>query len=192
MIQQLSKPERFVNYLEKLADSDDRGPLAMLRRGLGKEPGTVVELYPYVAQWVSVDAPRREENAYYLVAALFGLYSVRCKKDESKPNPRFTNFGASYAQLKKDAHGNDQTASVERRFVGLLNCHGEDMPDHLRHGVGLLSSRAVPIDWVRLLNDLRNWDNASRVVQRNWARAFWASESSIDGDVHIGDSPATV
>ena len=192
MAQPPSRQERFIAYLESLADREDRGPLAMLRRGLGKPPGTVMEMYPYVAPWVPDNAKRREENAYYLVAALFGLHPLNWRIDKSRPAYHPTNFGASYAQLKKDADGNDRTTSAERRFVGLLNCHHDDLPDHLRHGVSLLSSRNIPVDWARLLSDLRHWDDPDRYVQRNWARSFWTSELSTDVGTDTRDSSTTV
>jgi hypothetical protein len=35
----------FIRYLVSLAERDDRGGLAALRRGLGQPPGTVAETY---------------------------------------------------------------------------------------------------------------------------------------------------
>jgi CRISPR system Cascade subunit CasB len=55
----------------------------------------------------------------------------------------------------------------------LLNSHVDELSRHLRHAVGLLKSREVPVDWVQLLHDIPRWDYPSRRVQRDWARAFW-------------------
>ena len=68
---------------------------------------------------------------------------------------------------------------AEKRFVALLNCHQEDLPDHLRHAVSLLRSKEIPIDWARLLRDLRWWHREDKRVQRDWARAFWGRTSNV-------------
>jgi CRISPR system Cascade subunit CasB len=70
--------------------------------------------------------------------------------------------------------------AVERRFVALLNAHPEDLDKHLRHAVSLLKAHEIPVDWLRLLGDLRGWGNPERYVQRNWARAFWGGRQDAD------------
>jgi CRISPR system Cascade subunit CasB len=74
--------------------------------------------------------------------------------------------------------GADNRPSVERRFVGLLNCHADDLDKHLRQAVGLLKSKDIPIDWTRLLHDIQGWIWESRNVQLAWARAFWGQATS--------------
>jgi CRISPR system Cascade subunit CasB len=153
--------DRFVSHLEKLQRQDDRAALARLRRGLGKEPGTAPETYPLVQPWLPDNLPRWREDAFYLVACLFA----------SHPEPGGSgNLGASFARL---AAARD-SASIEQRFVALLNCHADDLPGHLRHAVSLLTSSAVPVDWRQLLRDVQRWGHPSRSVQRQWARQFWA------------------
>jgi hypothetical protein len=44
--------ESFISYLESVLKRDDRAILAHLRRGLGKEAGTAIEMFPYVAPFV--------------------------------------------------------------------------------------------------------------------------------------------
>ena len=67
------------------------------------------------------------------------------------------------------------SGGVERRFVALLNCRAEDLPDHLRQFISLLKTNDMPIDWAQLLRDVIRWDY-DEDVQRNWARAFWAAD----------------
>ena len=70
----MTEPHPFVSYLEGLRE--DRGALASLRRGLGRPPGTVADMYRYVVRWLPDDAPRWREDAYYLIAALFAYHAV--------------------------------------------------------------------------------------------------------------------
>lgn len=165
------KYERFVTYLEELERKEDRAALAALRRSLGKSPGEAADAHRFVlpfnpAVW--------EEPAYYLVAGLFALHPASWRKEEGDKQP--TNFGASFAWLRSKTDSD----SIEKRFVALLDCHEDDLGEHLRHAVSLLQSQEIPVDWVRLLKDLNNWNHEDRFVQRNWARAFWAGGQTAD------------
>ncbi len=162
---------RFVRHLEALADPENprgRAALAALRRGLGKEPGSIAEIHQYVLPALPAGLSTREEDRYYLIAGLYASYpGANWRSDD--PTSR-TDLGASFAR----ARGEDGGESVERRFVALLNCHEEDLPYHLRHAVSFLGARQVPIDWARLLVDIESWGHEERFVQRAWARSFWA------------------
>lgn len=162
---QPGKGQQFISYLKELADKEDRAALAALRRSLGKSPGEAADAHRHVLRF---KPEQRDEWAYYLVAGLFAMHpeSWPHKEDDN----RLTNFGASFAWMKSQA---DNDSSIERRFVALLDCHEDDLPEHLRHAVSLLRSKEIPVDWLQLLRDLRNWNHEGRFVQRNWARAFW-------------------
>jgi CRISPR system Cascade subunit CasB len=172
---------KFIGHLEKLVKEQDRGALAALRRGLGKPPGTAREMDRHVLPYLppesglSASAREKRENAYYLVGALFAYWHQ--VKDSVAKNPT-ENMGASLRALvdKEVVDGGDRDDAkkrVEKRLVTLLNCHQDDLPDHLRHIIGLLKSKEIPINWLQLLNDVQNWQRESRDVQRQWARKFW-------------------
>jgi len=150
----------FVTHLEELRDRQERGALAALRRGAGSPPGTVAAMYPHILPWVP--HTRWVEDAAYTIGSLFPL--------NTQPGGR-GNLGGALSQLPR----ND---SLEKRFVALLNCHRDDLPERLRQAVGLLKSKEVPVDWRRLLRDVLGWDHQSRFVQQQWAREFWRSSLS--------------
>lgn len=162
----MNSEERFISYLESLVQRQDRGALAHLRRGLGKPPGGAPEMLRYVVPYLPDLPSRRQEEAWYLVAALFAFWHQG--KDALTPNPP-ANLGASLARMV-DAHNED---SLDRRLTALLKSHPEDLPQHLRQVVGLLKSKDIPVDWRQLLKDLLNWDHPEFRVQRKWAQAFW-------------------
>ncbi len=167
--------ERFIAHLEKLRDQEDRGALATLRRGLGRESGTTPAMYPLVIPWVPTHP--FVENAAFLMAALFALHP--------QPGGQGT-LGSAFAQVASFS------ASVEQRFVALLNCHRDDLPDHLRHAISLLRSKEIPVDWKRLLRDVLAWDHDSRYVQRNWAREFWRSAQGPPDSSHIDEEEPAI
>ena len=175
---------RFAEYLRKLADDENRAALAALRRGLGKRPGEVSDPCPYVDPWLAPNASAGDEEAHYLVAALFGLHQHYWPAGDGERGP--TNLGASLATLQESG----SKAAVERRFIALLNAHREDMPQHLRHLVGLLKAKDVAVDWAQLLHDVRGWDHPRRAVQREWARAFWRQASAGEASPALEGSPS--
>jgi CRISPR system Cascade subunit CasB len=120
-------------------------------------------MHRYVAGWLTDrDGPWGEER-FYLVAALFGAHPSAVT-----PGP---GFGATCRQLQIKRP--DAAAGIERRFVALLSADAPALRIHLRHLVALLSAGQIPVDWARLLTDLRWWPHSARRVQRQWARQFW-------------------
>jgi CRISPR system Cascade subunit CasB len=159
--------ERFVDYLNGLVTDEERAALATLRRSLGKPAAEAAEVHRYILPRVPKNASEWDEDAYYLVGGLFALHQINWQSNAERPQA--TNLGASFAWLAREI----ESDSIEKRFVALLNSHGDDLPTHLRHAVSLLKSKEIPIDWARLLRDLRGWNREDRRIQRNWARAFW-------------------
>jgi CRISPR system Cascade subunit CasB len=158
----------FIAYLQSLAEKQERGALAALRRGLGQPPGTVAETFRYVEPWLGERRSATREAAFYLLASLFALHPMSTNQG---------NMGAHLAQTRPEG-GED---ALERRFTALLAAHIEDLPYYLRQAVSFLKSKEVPINWNELLWDLQNWDerrdDPRRSVQKKWASAFWGRPS---------------
>ena len=156
----------FVEYLESLRD--DRGALAALRRGLGQPPGTVASMYPYVVPWLPEDVPRRQEQVYYLIAALFASH------------PKEGGAGNLGVPFRRVRDKQPDATAIERRFTALLAARPDDLEGYLRQAVSYLRSCEEPIDWHRLFADVRAWGNPDRYVQRQWASAFWGRAQKSD------------
>jgi CRISPR type I-E-associated protein CasB/Cse2 len=185
-----TREQAFAAFLERLNKKQDRGALADLRRGLGKPPGQAAEMHRYIVPWLSASEATPyvtwREEVYYLVASLFALYPESTWPPGQDPGYQ-RNLGASFAQLEQTSNqgrqeDGKQTSPVERRFVALLNCHADNLQDHLRHAISLMKSTKppIPVDWAVLLSDLVWWDSDSRRVQRQWARAFWGRIPSTE------------
>lgn len=157
----------FIGRLETLAKREDRGALAALRRGLGKPPGAVPEMAPYVEP--AFDGAPDEA---YIVASLFGLHPHH---DRSERQAR-RGLGSDLRALRTSADGEDPGAV--RRFTALLDANREAVPEHLRHLVKLLRARTgdAPIDYLQLFYDLRDWDDTGHRVQKRWSSGFWGWE----------------
>jgi CRISPR system Cascade subunit CasB len=155
----MSEAHPFVSYLEGLRD--DRGALAALRRGLGQPPGTVASMYRYVVPWLPDGAKPSQEAACYQIAAFFAYHPEA---------GGVGNMGDHFGRTRSPQ--GDDTA-IERRFTALLGAHSDDLPLYLRQAVSFLRSKEIPINWHQLFHDLRRWGYQSRIVQKDWARAFW-------------------
>lgn len=173
----MSTPTRlehnFITHLVSLTDGtqrDGRAALAALRRGLGKPPGTAAETFPIVAPFAP-DGPGWDADCYYLVGSLFAAHPQNWANPDG--NDRRTNLGASLRRATRDSGG------VEAALVALLNSEREELPERLRHSIGLCAAAAVPVpvDWAQLLHDLRYWSSDRRDVQRRWATSYWKSET---------------
>lgn len=193
MDKQATAAATFVGVLRRFVETKDRAALAALRRGLGRPPGTVAETYPYVVPYLpdpeTFPGSRRQyerfERAAFMVASLFASHHEA--QWEPVDGGRSNNFGASWGLLARRR----SAAAVERRFMALLRCRENEIFDHLRHGVNLMRSEQVPVDWQRLLLDLPHWSNPDRVVQRSWARTYYLTLGDTAGsEEQAGDQLA--
>lgn len=152
---------RFIHYLLELSQGQQRGELAVLRRGLSQPPASDMAMYAYVARFIPEKLRGSyAEKVYYLIAALFAYHPL---------NTLQGNFGAHMHAAVSEAN----QEATERRFVVLLNAHVDDLPDYLRQAVSYLKSKDVAINWETLFKDLQQWSHPDRFIQRRWANSFW-------------------
>jgi CRISPR system Cascade subunit CasB len=156
----------FIGHLLSFAKegNEDRGALADLRSGLGKEPGQMARVHKHVVPWLP--ERRYDDRWYYVTAALFGSFP--------KHRGGFS-VGRAFKPLR------EKSDSMEARFVALLNAHPDDLDDHLRHAVSLLKANEQSIDWFRMLEDLLQWDHPEGHVQLRWARDFYGGQPVAAG-----------
>jgi len=180
------RQKEFIGYLLSLANEgkEDRGALADLRSGLGKEPGEMSRVHKYVVPFLP-EARRREDRWYYVTASLFGLHPAhkgRVKHEKNgKPWWEVWTLGRAFRPLAFPPNG-PKKDGMEARFVALLNAHSDDLDDHLRHAMRLLESSNQPLDWFELFEDLLHWDEPGGPVQLKWARHFYKGALASDPD----------
>ncbi len=186
---------RFISRLLMLGEqkaggreAGQRASLAELRRGLGRPPGAAPGAYREVLTLLDGrGAGDRFEDACFQVATLYALYPHNSGTPRSGEQRRDRNLGHSLGFLSRK---DERKQGAGRRMIALLNCHEDDLPEHLRHAVSLLRADDGPIDWRQLLRDLRGWPDDDRHVQRAWARGFWGSGEEAPTDT-TGDTSTT-
>lgn len=167
-----------VEHLQELARREDRAALAALRRGLGKPPGTVAEMAPYVEPFFA-GAP----DEAYIIASLFGFHPHHRRIEYEAGHPVLRRgLGTDLRPLKRREDGEDDPG-IARRFIALLDSDRDALPEHLRHLLALLKARLAdhPIDYIQLFWDLRDWDTPDRRVQKRWASGFWSRDQQTPG-----------
>ncbi|MCL4560031.1 MAG: type I-E CRISPR-associated protein Cse2/CasB [Chloroflexi bacterium] len=163
MTEKIVETHPFIAYLQSLAEKDDRGALAALRRGLGQPPGSAAEMFRYVEPWLPERRFAGLELIYYLIASLFAYY------------PESAGAGNMGTHMRQASTEGGEEA-IERRFTALLAADLEDLPGYLRQAVSFLRSKNVLINWDQLLRDIQDWDREDRRVQKHWASAFWSKQ----------------
>ena len=171
---------------ELRADSNEsrvRAQLANLRRGIGRKPGDMPELWGMLfaempEEMLSQNGqPTREEWAVYTALTLYALHQQGFKiskqnmHEAGKPENR---LGRAVARLVKDEE-NDRDR-IARRFNAFATA--DDMltaAHHLRGLIQLLRAEEIPLDYVHLAENLYDFQNPDfrPNVRLEWGQDFY-------------------
>jgi len=148
--------------------------LAALRRGVGKEPGTVPAMWRFYSTLDESGRVTAELAAEHLALTLFALHQRSLAEPVHRQG---VGLGTAVANLRDSGRFSEE--AVERRFVAAAMAESlGELGVHLRGLVSLL--RALPqqgLDYNRLYRDLLDWQRPSRraAVRRRWGGQFYAS-----------------
>lgn len=148
--------------------------LARLRRGVGKQPGEVLELLEYTVSeelWPGPDdEPGPEEQAVHVAMTLFAVH-------QQSRGERMHRRGRGLGVALRSLHTGDQRTLPDpllRRFrmLGTADSFPE-LTHHLRGAVQLLRVGGEPLDYGLLADQLATWQRHGRSgVQLTWGRQF--------------------
>lgn len=157
--------------------SGGKARLANLRRGAGKEPGELPELWGAFLNEIpeelisSNGRPSRGEWAIYLSLTMFALHQQGNSESVHAEN---ISLGKA-ARLLIDEPTDNERERVLRRFGPVVTA--KDMPEfshHLRSMVQLFSSKGIKLDYVRLAEDIYYFQTGNRKrVQLSWGEDFY-------------------
>lgn len=160
--------EDFVASLTKVCA--DRGHRAVLRRWWSE--GTRHYAYPVLGKLFALDDERKT-----LVAALYAVHS----KDSAPAHVSGANsIGSAALKLAGGSISANGFDSMEKHFRRLLAADDlDDLGQQLFRMVKRLerASPSIPLDYARLLGDLRQFRNNPEAVKTRWAIAFWQAPS---------------
>ncbi|MGW8989122.1 type I-E CRISPR-associated protein Cse2/CasB [Streptomyces zhihengii] len=150
--------------------------LAVLRRGLGRPAGTVLEMFPFYTCPVDDFAARRgevsaEQEAEHIALALYGLH----QQSQQQPMHR-DGIGLGRAMLALRRHDHTSEAAVDTRFQQAFSTTSTAaLQQRLRGLVTQLKDIKQPLDYDQLIVDLHDWRRPERRtrVRRKWGLDYY-------------------
>lgn len=154
--------------------------LAALRRGIGREPGSVPEMWPYYTTLNADGAITDGLRAEHLALTLFAIH----QQSQSQPVHRDgVRLGTAVLALRRSDKFKFNPEAVDRRFGAAATATSlTELANHLR---GLITQirglRSQPgMDYTQLFHDLRVWQSPERrtTIRRRWGAQYfvWTSE----------------
>lgn len=170
----------FVYSKIKQLDTDTpwaRGMLAKLRRGVGKTPSELPELWTLTLAdmpeaWYSRNGEAsKEQNA---VHAALTFYALHRQGKQNSVNVGKDSLGAASARLVNPDKNN--LDAVKRRFDAVVTAIGFlELCHHARGLVQLLKDKDIYLDYPRFSNDLLDYQHPHLAsgVRLRWGQDFY-------------------
>lgn len=145
--------------------------LAALRRGIGREPGSVPQLWPYYTTLTDDGRLTPALVAEHHALTLFGVHQ------QSQPQlVHRDRIGVGSAVLALRTSGAASQDAVDRRFGAAATAVTVDeLAVHLRGLITQLRGIRQPLDYTLLMKDLRAWStpDGAASVRRRWGGQYF-------------------
>ena len=164
-----------INYKDT---SGGKARLARLRRGAGRVPGEIPELWGEFLngmpeKFISRNGePTREEWAIYISLTLFALHQ---QGNTNSVNCKGKSLGRAAAELMSE-NTDEERERVLRRFGPVVTAKDIfELSHHLRCLIQLFSSKDISLDYEMLAEDLMwfQFDDKRKNVQLRWGQDFY-------------------
>lgn len=165
--------KRRIEYLSGIADQGTgKGMLANLRRGIGKEPGELPELWGMIFEKMPdeiIDAAGAEWAVYTALT----LYALHQQGKTENVHADGISFGTAARALVQNEDDRDRI--LKRLNLVATAPAPKDLAYHLRGIIQLLKGTEARLDYARLAKELyqfRDPEKANR-IRLSWARDFY-------------------
>lgn len=174
----------FVKYkIKQLSESQKestvKSTLAKLRRGIGKMPGSMPELWDTTLNDLPEalagkgDNPTIGEWAVHTALTLFSLHQQGkdIKKQCMSQDESFIGIA-----VRNLIHSDDDEKRIKRRFDAAATSDNiEEISHHLRGLIQLMKAESIPLDYSRLAEDLYRFQfpESRDSVRLQWGRDFY-------------------
>lgn len=161
--------------------------LAELRRGIGKAPGEIPQLWGYYLESMPEEfygdtEPSRAEWAVYVALTLFALHQQGKDPQVESMQKEGQSFGKALSYL---IHSADDQERIIRRFNIIATANGvEELFHYMRSGIQLLRGENIGLDYAKLAGDIYCYQYPELIanVRLRWGQDFYSSklDKSID------------
>ena len=152
-----------------------RGILAALRRGIGKAPGELPELWGMLFDRINDDLVGKDgpSNAEWAVYTALTLYALHQQSNTKPMHKEGVSIGTAAAGLVEQEE--DTPRILKRLHLIATAVSPEDLAYHLRGVVTLLRTKEIALDYARLAKELflfhtEEYGNSIRLA---WGRDFY-------------------
>ncbi|WP_294413419.1 type I-E CRISPR-associated protein Cse2/CasB [uncultured Ruminococcus sp.] len=170
------------SLISQIGSAGGKARLARLRRGAGKAPGEIPELWGEFLNGIPEEMygrygePSRAEWAVYLALTMYALHQQG--NSESIHSDGMT-LGKAAAKLMTE-NSDDERERVLRRFGPIVTAKDMyELSHHLRCLIQLLASKGIRLDYVQLADDIYQFqfDSERKKIQLKWGRDFYYKEN---------------
>lgn len=164
------------SQIKYLTGNYDKGALAKLRRGAGKEPGSVPDIWEYTIGVLPEGAKEDAENAVHIAFTLFAVHRqgtnitglATYTGENGKTYP--VTLGAAVQKLKEGANNE----AITRRFNTAVTADTiNELSVHVRSLIQLLKSKNIDMNYAKFAEELYSWRFDTDKVRLKWGRDFW-------------------
>ncbi|GAA0505943.1 MULTISPECIES: type I-E CRISPR-associated protein Cse2/CasB [Streptomyces] len=157
--------------------------LAALRSGLGHTAATVPALWPFYTSPTDGQVTP-ELEAEHAALSLYGLHQQSQRRPMHKPR---ASVGEALRALRRSDRFSEE--AVDRRVAAAVNATSvPTLVYRLRGLVTQLRTIGQPLDYDRLLRDIKDWHHpeSRRRVRRSWGLAYhtWGSRPDTEAPVN--------
>ena len=170
-------------FSESNNESFASAALAKLRRGIGKSPGAIPEIWDLTLDglpeaFLSRDGiPTKGEWAIHTALTLYALHQQGKNPNYEIMNRDGVKLGNAVRALVKS---DEDETRVKRRFDAVATSNSfEELTHHLRGLVQLLKVGGIPLDYSNLSEDLYFFQVPERrdSVRLKWGQDYYSSKS---------------
>ena len=178
---------------------EDKGKMAILRRGAGKHPCTNMMLLGILLEDLPEkmmsknNEPSYAEWAIYTSLTLFAVHQQSpdqdrklmhqsCRDEKTKELKRENRLGGAIAQL---IHDENDVKRITNRFIIMASSNDmEGLSHYLRQMIRLLRQSGIPLDYVDLASDLYSFQfqESKSNVKLKWGEDFYSIRNKNEED----------
>ena len=172
-----------LKYLHSEANSGiGRSMLANIRRGVGKQPGELPELWGLIfnnlpEELFGTGAASYSEWAIYTALTLYALHQQGYDIEKECMHKEQISLGEAAANLVKSEDDNSEKRIEKRLNLIVTATSQKDLAYYLRSVIQLLNAKSIPLDYALLAKQLyeMNFEEASQKIKINWGRKFYST-----------------
>lgn len=165
-----------IKYLQSINDMPlGRGMMANIRRGIGKHPGEIPEIWSIIFDNLPEELCGNKEasEAEMTIYTALTLYALHQQGKDVPMHMAGISFGRAAAKLVNN--DDDKERILHRINLVVTAVSTQDLAYHLRSMVQLMKNKDIALDYARLAEDIYkfSYQEAANEVKLSWGRDFY-------------------